>query len=78
MLGEKYRAAAYLLSLSSREECGSSALAGGERELNKSVRAGEQKKGTRDTSGEVLLGVAAKFMEYSRARKLEKQMCRVC
>lgn len=77
-MGEKYRAAAYLLSLSSREECGSSALAGGERELNKSVRAGEQRKGTGDTSGEALLGVAAKFMESSGERGLEKQMCRVC
>lgn len=78
MLGEKYQAVAYLLSLSRREECGSSELAGGERELNKSVRAGEQKKGTRDTRGEVLLGAAAKFMEYSRVRKLRKQRSEPC
>lgn len=72
LLGEKYQAVAYLLSLSSREECGLSALAGGERELNKSVHAGEQKKGTRDTSGEVLWGASAKFMEYSRVCELKK------
>lgn len=72
LLGERYQAVAYLLSLSSREECGSSALAGGERELNKSVHAGEQKKGTRDTSGEVLWGALAKFMEYSRVCELRK------
>lgn len=54
LLGEKYQAVAYLLSLSSREVSGSSTLAGGERELNKSLHAGEQKKGTRGTSGEVL------------------------
>lgn len=78
LLGAKYQAVAYLLSLSSREECGLSALAGGERELNKSVHAGEQKKGTRDTSGEVLWGSSAKFMEYSRVCELRKSQFVPC